>query len=63
MSNCSSLENLLAAIDKTIAEYDYKTNPRYLDSLCKQAEGFRKAADYMNRETDRILRSKKYDIQ
>jgi hypothetical protein len=55
--SCESLENLLAQIDSTIANFS-PSNHRYSDSMKKQAEGFRAAARYMNQEVTKVLRKK-----
>ena len=56
--SCESLTNLLAAIDQTIAEYDYKQNPRYLDYLRKQADFYRRETERLNRATDELIKER-----
>ena len=54
MSNCSSLFNLLAAIDQAIAEYDITANTGYTDYWKKQIEIYRRKTAEINREIDAI---------
>jgi len=58
MSDCSSLANLLAAIDKAIADHDYKQNSRYMDWLRKQAEFYRREAQRLNGATNELLKQR-----
>ncbi|WP_055074403.1 hypothetical protein [Pseudanabaena sp. 'Roaring Creek'] len=58
MSDCKSLQALLAAIDQAIAEYDYKQNPRYMDSLRKQADWYWREAERLNKATDELIKQR-----
>lgn len=54
--SCTSLETLLAAIDQAIAEYDYTRNSRYIDSLTKETEEFRRASRFMRERINKEIR-------
>jgi hypothetical protein len=56
--SCKSLEDLLAAIDDAIAEYDYKKKPLYLESLRKKAQWYWSEARRLNQATDELIKQR-----
>lgn len=56
--SCTSLDDLLKAINETIAEYDYKKKPLYLESLKKQAQLYWSAAERLNSATDALIKQR-----
>ena len=56
--SCESLEELLAEIDAVIANYDYQRNSRYIDSLSKETESWRRASRFMREAINKKRREK-----
>lgn len=61
MSDCSSLSNLLAAIDQAIAEYSPRENLGYMDFWKKQIALYRRETENLNRKTDELIKQRARD--
>jgi hypothetical protein len=58
MSDCSSLANVLAAIDKAIAEYSFLDNNGYTDYWKKQIDQYNRQTDFINRQMDDLIKER-----
>lgn len=58
MSDCSSLQNLLAAIDQAIAEHDVGRNTGYIDYWRKQTEQYNRQTEAINRQIDNLIKER-----
>lgn len=58
MSDCSSLSNVLAAIDQAIAEYSLIENNGYTDYWRKQIEAYRRQTGFINRQMNDLIRER-----
>ena len=58
MSDCSSLENLLAAIDQAIAEHGIAESIGYINYWRKQTEQYDRQTEAINRQIDSLIKER-----